>query len=140
MINHASTGRESVEIFDVANNGDLTHLESVAFPAMFSPNDVVAVGARAFYATNDRRYDGGALGQLEAYLGLPLVNLVYYDGAGSVVAAKGLTYANGVNRSADGKTIYVAEFLLRQVRVYERDRITGALSHYKTLKVDFGPR
>ena len=59
-------------------DGALTHLESVSFAEMHSPNDVVAVGPRQFYATNDRRHEQGIIAQLEAYLALPLTNVVYF--------------------------------------------------------------
>ncbi|MEO1405232.1 MAG: hypothetical protein AAFV54_01910, partial [Pseudomonadota bacterium] len=79
VINHPA-GAETVEIFDIDADGTLSHLETVSFDAMYSPNDVVAVGPRQFYATNDRRYRQGLGQMLELYLGLPLADVVYFDG------------------------------------------------------------
>jgi len=139
VVNHPPTGGEFVEIFDVGENGDLTHLESVSFDAMHSPNDVVGVGPRQFYATNDRGYEKGLLAVLEAYMALPFSSLVYYDGEVGKIIAKGLTYANGINQSADGSTIYVAEFLKRRISIFDRDRKTGELTKTKSIHVNTGP-
>ena len=131
--------KELVEIFDVEADGALTHVKSVSFPEMYSPNDIVAVGPDAFYATNDRRYDHGLMAQLELFLGLPLTGVVYWDGEQGRDVTGGLMYANGINKSADGSKIYVAEFLAQAVRVYDRDVATGALTPVKTLKTGTGP-
>ncbi len=138
VINHPKAGGHAVEIFDVAEGGMLAHVKSVSFDAMHSPNDLVAVGPESFYASNDRGYRDGFLSMVEAYLALPLANAVYWDGQTGSVAVSGLAYANGINVSADGGTIYIAEFLGRKVGVYARDAATGALSHVKDLPVDTG--
>ncbi len=139
VINHPAAGGHRVEIFDIGEAGVLTHVDSVAFKAMHSPNDVLAVGPRAFYATNDRGYDGGLLGTLEAYLALPLASAVYYDGDDGRIIKKGLVYANGINMSADGSTVYISEFLKRRVGVYQRDQATGALKRANYIHVNTGP-
>ncbi len=139
VVNHPQSGEEIVEIFDVEADGGLRHIESISFDAMHSPNDVVAVGPRQFYATNDKGYKEGLMSTLEAYLALPFSSVAYFDGAVGSLAAKGLVYANGINKSADGKTIYVAEFLGRKIRVFDRDADTGALVSRRTIAVNTGP-
>jgi len=139
VINHPKAGGHTVEIFDVASDGVLAHVKTVAFDAMHSPNDLVAVGPESFYATNDRGYTEGLLSTIEAYLALPLSSAVYWDGEAGRVAVSGLTYANGINISADGGTVYIAELLGRRVGVYSRDAQTGALTHVKDLPVNTGP-
>lgn len=139
VINHPPSGEELVELFDVGAEGDLTHIETISFPAMYSPNDLVAVGPRQFYATNDQRYERGVMSALESYFALPLTSVVYYDGENGDFIKKGLTYANGINKSPDGQTIYVAELLKRRVAVFDRDEATGALTRTKNLSVDTAP-
>ena len=139
VINHPTTGEELVEIFDIGPAGDLTHLETVSFPAMRSPNDLVAVGPRQFYATNDRRFSAGPMSVLEAYLALPITDVVYFDGETGRSILGGLTYANGINKSVDGTNIYVAELLKRHIGIYDRDAQTGALKRIKKLNVDTAP-
>ncbi|NWG70240.1 MAG: SMP-30/gluconolactonase/LRE family protein [Parvularculaceae bacterium] len=137
-INHAPDG-EKVEIFDVGPAGALTHLESVAFAAMHSPNDILGVGPRAFYATNDRGYKTGILSTLEAWLALPFASLVYFDGENGRKIVEGLVFANGVNQTPDGTALYVAEFLKRRINVYTRNPQSGALTLKKRLKVKTNP-
>jgi arylesterase/paraoxonase len=139
VINHPPTGEEFVEIFDVGPAGDLTHIETVSFPAMHSPNDLVAVGPRQFYATNDKRFEKGPLSLLESYLALPVTDVVYYDGETGISIFGGLTYANGINKSADGATIYVAELLKRRIGVFDRNLETGALKRVKNLRIHTAP-
>ena len=138
-INHTLGDGDKVEIFDVGTGGALLHVDSVAFPEMSSPNDVLGVGPRSFYVTNDKGYKTGLMSALEAYLALPFSSLAYYDGEKGSIAARWLTYANGVNISADGKTVYVSEFLRRRISVFDRDASMGALKKAKSLAVDTGP-
>ncbi|GAB4525177.1 MAG: arylesterase [Amphiplicatus sp.] len=139
VVNHPAAGGHAVEIFNVEDDGSLTHLETVAFETMHSPNDVVAVGPRQFYATNDRGFEGGVMGTLEAWLALPFSSVVYFDGENGRIVRKGLVYANGINASHDGDAIYVAEFLRRRIGVYDRDGNTGALSRRDVVRLDVGP-
>jgi len=139
VINHPKGGGHVVEIFDVGAGGVLMHVKGVAFDAMHSPNDLVAVDGERFYASNDRGYPDGLLGLLETYLALPLASAVYWDGSEGRVEVSGLNFANGVNVSADGRTVYIAEVLARQIGVYDRDMDTGALTQTKTIPVDTGP-
>ncbi|WP_411820414.1 SMP-30/gluconolactonase/LRE family protein [Hyphococcus formosus] len=139
VVNHPTTGEEVVELFDVGANGELTHLESISFDAMYSPNDIVAVGPNQFYVTNDRRFDSGLLGHLESYFALPLTSVAYYDGVKGRIVKDGLTYANGINKSVDGSSVYVAELLKRRIAVFDRDPESGKLSHVKNLRVNTAP-
>ena len=139
VINHSGRDGDKVEIFDVGTGGALMHVDSVSFPEMTSPNDVLGVGPRSFYVTNDRGAKEGLLSRVEAWLALPLSSLAYFDGQDGGIAARGLAYANGVNMSADGKTLYATAFLGRQIVVYDRDAATGALSRRKAIRVNTGP-
>lgn len=139
VVNHPPSGSEIVEIFSVGETGALAHLESISFSAMHSPNDVVAVGPRQFYATNDRGYEEGLMATLEAYMALPFSSIVYFDGEEGRIIQKGMTYANGINRSHDGKTIYVAEVLKRHIAVFDRAPASGALTKRGVLKINTAP-
>jgi arylesterase/paraoxonase len=129
----------AIEIFDVGANGMLSHVESVQYADLTSPNDVVAVGAREFYATNDRAYHDGMMATLEAYFALPLSGISHFDGSTGRIAADGIAYANGINISADGTQVYVSELLLRRIRFYERDVASGDLSFTHAVNVPTAP-
>ena len=116
-VSHRSDGLEVVEIFDVIEGGGLAHKETVMFDAMHSPNDIQAVGPRAFYVTNDKGAKGGALSTILSYLGVSQSSVAFYDGEGGRTVAEDLSYANGINISADGRFVYVAESLPRSLRV-----------------------
>lgn len=138
-INHTIEDGHKVEIFDVGFGGALLHVDTVAFDAMSSPNDIQGVGPRSFYVTNDRGYREGLMATLEAYLALPFSSLAYYDGQTGSIALKGLTFANGVNMAGDGGTLYVSEFLRRRIGVYARSADSGALTLLRRYPVNTNP-
>lgn len=118
-VSHRSDDTEVIEIFDVATDGTLTHTGSVMDDLISSPNDLVAVGPRQFYVTNDHGFSGFARA-LEDFLALPVSNVVWYDGSKGEVVIDGLAYANGINISADGSRLYVAEITQRHIGEYAR--------------------
>lgn len=139
-INHLKDGTQAVEIFSIGEGGGaLTHLESISFDAMYSPNDLVATGPRQFYVTNDRGRSTGFIQTLEQYLRLPLTSVAYFDGSEGRVVAKGLVSANGINKSLDGQKIYVSELLKRQIRIFDRTVDTGVLETEDVITVNTAP-
>ncbi len=125
VVNHRRDG-EHLEIFDYRDS-TLIHRESIRGELMTSPNDVVAVGPRRFYVTNDHG-NVSALGRTaEEYLQLARAYVLYYDGQAFKKMAENIAYANGINVSHDGKTVYVAACVGLKINVYDRDVATGAL-------------
>lgn len=139
VVNHTTNQGDKVEIFDVGYGGALLHVDSIQFDEMTSANDVLGVGPRSFYVTNDKGVKDGFLSKLEGWLALPLSSLAYFDGQDGSIAARGLAYANGVNMSADGKTVYVSEILGRRVTLYDRDAASGALTRRSAIRVNTAP-
>jgi len=127
VISHPPEQPHRVEIFDVADGTTLTHIRTVEDDLFISPNDLVAVGPEAFYYSNDHgsRTELGRM--LEDVLRLPRSNLGYFDGQSARIVAEHMRYANGVNVSEDGKTIYSAEITGRTIRVFDRNPQTGEL-------------
>jgi arylesterase/paraoxonase len=136
VINH-SGGTHKVEIFDLQADG-LAHRRTIADPALVSPNDIVAVGPQSFYATNDHRFTGGFLKTIEDYLKLPLGNVVYFDGQGFREAAAGIGYPNGINVSADGRTVYVVGTTQMVLKIFARDIASGNLTLTESIPFDTG--
>lgn len=141
VVNHKSLARENieqnVEIFNVGEGGILTHLESISFPEMFSPNDVVAVGPRQFYASNDIVNQEGIALYAEALLSLPLSSAVFFDGEKGRTIAEGLAFGNGINVSPDGQTVYIAEWTDHEVSFYDRLE-DNSLSHRASYSMPAG--
>ncbi|MCE9648790.1 MAG: SMP-30/gluconolactonase/LRE family protein [Parvibaculum sp.] len=127
-VNHRASGKQTIEIFDIAADGMLTHFKTVEDPLFISPNDVVAVGPEAFYITNDHGTANKTMAMIDDLLLLRKSNIVYYDGKSARVAGDRLAFANGINVSADGKSLYATEFFGLALHIYTRDPATGALS------------
>jgi arylesterase/paraoxonase len=138
VVNHRNPGAviddpsaQSVEIFDVTGAGDtlaLTHRRTIHDADMTAPNDLVAVSPDSFYVTNMVGSRSGLGVTLEGALGLARSYVLYFDGSKMSRAVEGLSYANGINVSLDGKTLYVAEALGRRLSAYDRNAATGAVA------------
>jgi arylesterase / paraoxonase len=136
VVNHKSEG-QFVEIFDIRNQ-TLWHRASISGKVMHSPNDVIPVGPNAFYVTNDHGSTSPLGRKLEDYLQLARSYVLYYDGKGFRKVAENIAYANGINISHDGKTVYVASTIAGGIRLYERDITSGSLTFQKAMDLGTG--
>ncbi len=136
VINHGG-GNHRIEIFNL-KDGTLIHRKTISDPMLVSPNDLVAVGPDQFYVTNDHKYVSGVKKVLEEYLKLKVANVVYYNGTGFSEAASGVGYANGINSSHDGKTIYLAATVGRSLHIFDRNIKSGKLELKNSLKLKTG--
>jgi len=136
VINH-DTDTTRIEIFDVTADS-LIFRETFADASVHSANDILAVGPRQFYVTNDHGYTSALGRMLEEYFRLPQANVVYYDGETFRVAATGLQYANGINMSPDGHRVYVAETTGFGINVYEREPESGKLEFLHNVDLNTG--
>ncbi len=126
VVNHRPTGH-FIEIFDVVEN-ELRHKESISGELLSSPNNILAVDERRFYATIDHGNTSKIGRTLEDYLRLERARVVYFDGTDFKVVADGLLYANGINMSPNGNQIYVAATTSHKLHIYRRNIDTGALT------------
>jgi arylesterase/paraoxonase len=136
VVNHCQDDH-FIEIFDYRNM-KLIHRDSIQGELMHSPNDVVPVGPRSFYVTNDHGNSSELGRTLEEYLQLARSYVLYYDGRDFSVAAEGLAYANGINISRDGKTITVAATVGGKIYVYDRNPESGDLKLRHTIDLNTG--
>lgn len=65
LINHRRGG-SVVEVLEY-NIGDdfVTHKETVKHELILTPNDIVALGPRSFYVSNDHKYAKGVMREIE---------------------------------------------------------------------------
>ncbi|MGH9389175.1 MAG: strictosidine synthase family protein, partial [Vicinamibacteria bacterium] len=126
VVNHPGADH-TVEIFDV-REGKLAHRETIRGELLRSPNDVLAVGPRQFYVTNDHRHPTGWKRTASDFLRLADSDVVFFDGTGFRVVAEDIAYPNGITMSPDGRTVFVASTTERAILSYERNPATGALS------------
>jgi len=136
VINHAG-GKHSIEIYD-CNSFTLTHRKTLSDPMLVSPNDLVAVGPETVYVTNDHGYPAGPMQILEDYLMLRKANVVYFNEIKWTQAAAAIRYANGINVSHDGKTLYLCGTTEEALYIYDRDPISGKLELNDKINLDTG--
>jgi len=136
VINHGG-GIHRIEIYDL-KGGALIHRKTISDPMLVSPNDLAAVGPDQFYVTNDHKYVSGFKKVLEDYLKLNVSNVVFYNGSSFSKAATGFGYANGINSSHDGKTIYLSATIERSLHIFNRNTTTGELDLKNSIKLKTG--
>ncbi|KAJ1847068.1 hypothetical protein LPJ70_001727 [Coemansia sp. RSA 2708] len=117
FINH-QLDRAAVSIFTHVRGADhMVHVETTTSGMLHSPNNILAMSPRSFYATNDIKYDHGTMRALSANLRLADGQVVYRNDSGSFsIAASGIRYPNGIARYQDW--IYVASCTDPGVRIY----------------------
>ncbi len=125
-INHAG-GKHAVEIFDV-DGATLAHRRTVTGEALVSPNDIVGVGADSFYVTNDHANVAGWKRTAEDYLRLRLTTVQFFDGQAFSTALSDLGGSNGINVSADDRSLYLSAASELTLHVYDRDPATNGLT------------
>ncbi len=135
-INHADN-RHTIEVFELVGIV-LYHTKTISDPMLVSPNDLVAVGPDSFYVSNDHGHVSGIMRVMEEYLKLRLSNVVYYDGSRFSEAAGGIGYANGIQVSQDGKTLYLCAVTELSLHLYDRELPSGKLSLREKIKLDTG--
>lgn len=133
VINHAN-GKHSIEIFDI-DGATLTFRRTVTGESLITPNDIVGVGPDAFYVTNDHANPSGWMRTAEDYLRLRLTTVFYFDGTAFKPVLDGIGGSNGINVSADGRSVYMSAASERSVYVYDRDSATNALAERAKIPV-----
>ncbi len=147
VINHPQGEESTVEIYDVIDGAGeggedglprLAYRVTVTSPSLISPNDLVALDAVRFYATNDHGSRHPKARMLEDYLRLNIASVVYFDGEFLTTALGGLTFANGIEINASGNEIYVAETTDNRIGAYAIDPDTGDLERTKEWNLGYG--
>lgn len=137
VINHRKSGN-FIEIFDYKNDS-LQHLESISDTLLLSPNDIVGVGERSFYVTNDHNEKASKWRSFKDLLRIGTGNVCYFDGQKmQKTGIEGIQYANGINCSKDGKTLYLAGTSATAIWLFNRDIATGALTEIEKIDTHTG--
>ncbi|CAN5455243.1 arylesterase [soil metagenome] len=137
VINHRRSGNV-VEIFEYRNDS-LIRVDTVRHELLISPNDIVGVGARSFYFTNDHDTKPTMGRTIKDLLMIGSGNVGYYDGKDmTATGIEGINYANGINMSGDGKKLYVAATTGKKILIYNREISNGELKLSAELDTDTG--
>jgi arylesterase/paraoxonase len=125
VINHPvpASGRPThgVEVFDLVDGALRHRLTWVDEALLVMPNDLVAVGPDRFYLTNTHAHPPGPAQTRETFLQRPGAVVLLHDGERFRPALENLVFPNGINRSPDGRTLYLATTTPRTLQVYDRD-------------------
>ena len=126
-----------IDIFEI--DGDkLVHVRAVNSVEPISLNDVAAAGPDSFYASIDKG-SVTPLGQtLELYARLARAGVMYGRGELMSRVADDMVYANGVQVSNDGKTLYVAETTGKRLSSFNISPIDGRLSPAAEIDINSG--
>lgn len=135
VVNHHRNSKTSVEIFQFTDS-TLTHRETITHDLFISPNDIVGVGERQFYLTNDHDEKKSAWRSRKDLLQIPMGNVCYFDGTKASILADGFLYANGINVSQDGKKLFVAATTGKKIKVFNRDIASGELTENSEIAVN----
>lgn len=139
-INHGAkrgVDPEAIDVFREIAPGEFSHVESFASPLLISPNDLVATGPRNVYVANDKPL-GGSLAALLQQFGIGASPLTYFDGPRARNVIEDIASGGGINVSADGRTLYVAETAGRRIRVLTR-RDNGDVVDRTTIGITTSP-
>ncbi|XP_051722641.1 serum paraoxonase/arylesterase 2 [Ctenopharyngodon idella] len=135
VVNHPQ-GKSQVEIFRfVENENALQYIKTIKHELLHNVNDIVAVGAESFYATNDHYFTNEILKLVEPFLSLPWCDVVYFSPETVQVVAEGFLSANGINISPNKRHLYVSNILKHTIVVLEIQKNT-VLSHVKEVDVN----
>lgn len=123
VVNHITPTEHEIDVFTLIAPNQLKLRRRITFPEMISPNDIVVVDQDRFFMTNDHGNPRHTIMEkVEDYLGLPLSNVVYFDGEKAQVVIDGLKMANGIQLDQQGQNLYVAESTGRRVTRYIRGK------------------
>ncbi|KAG0312430.1 Serum paraoxonase/arylesterase 2, partial [Podila horticola] len=108
LINHRRGG-SVVEVLEY-NIGDdfVTHKETVKHELILTPNDIVALGPRSFYVSNDHKYAKGVMREIELGLRKAWADVIYHSPEETFVAFPGVASANGMTATPDRSTVYLS--------------------------------
>ena len=135
---HRGTEPELVEVFDEVAAGQFRHRETFRSPLFNSPNDLAAVGPRQFYVANDKVLEGGLAAGLQQF-GIGGSPLTWFDGEEARVVVDDIASGGGINVSAGGGTLYVAETSGQRIRVLQRDPASGIVTELARIAVPTSP-
>ncbi|KAG0235522.1 hypothetical protein BGW42_005135 [Actinomortierella wolfii] len=135
-INHRRTGSVIEVIEYYVGETTMKHVETIQHELIVTPNDIVALGPRSFYVSNDHKHVSGPLRVVEANLRRAWANVIYYSPEKAMVAFEGISSANGMTANHDKSIIYVSACHGAALHVME-PRDDHTLRERDYIKLDF---
>lgn len=129
IVNHHKQ-KERIESFLYQpEKKSLRHLKTYKDGSMKNLNDVLATSNKTFYFTNWSNSRSFWPNTLETFLLLPWTNVYYHDGEIYRLVAEDLVMANGLAMSLDGKYVYVACSITKDLKVFRREADNSLTFH-----------
>jgi pimeloyl-ACP methyl ester carboxylesterase len=132
VVNHRTSGEQTIEIFDLPAPDTLHHRRTVRHPLLVWPNNLSATGLSQFYVTNVSRY-----GRIDAFLGLRGGYIAYFDGNEMREVAGGLAYPNGITQLPGDSVMVVSETIGGALQFYRREPGNG-LTPFRKAFIAYG--
>lgn len=131
------TQSSQVDIFDIYGL-ILRHVATVETDEPFSLNDVAAIGPNQFFASIDQGSTTGIGRTMEVYGRLARAGILHGKDGETRKVLGDLIYANGVQTSADGNVLYVAETTGKRLSSYRINAATGSLDFLSDVEINSG--
>lgn len=135
LINHNPEG-EKVEVFDLVDGGMLVHKETITGPGLVSPNDLVVVGERQFYFSNDDSTRDLTRRMLHHLFGGVAGDITFFDGSEFQVVYEVDGMANGITTSRDGQQVFAVNMHAMEVYALAR-QADNSLKLVEKQQLDF---
>jgi len=135
--NHREDGSHTVEIFMVTGAGELSHEITISGTELTSPNDLVAVGFRKFYVTNDGRSHDRTIRSIDTFLGRKTGNVMFYNGTEFIKVVDNLYFPNGIAFNRGSNQLFVGETLSGMLKMYQI-AAEGTLEHVDNFFIGIG--
>ncbi|KAF9435206.1 Serum paraoxonase/arylesterase 2 [Entomortierella beljakovae] len=136
LVNHRRTGSVIEVVEYTIGSKTAQYKETVKHDLITTPNDIVALGPRSFYVSNDHHYLTGVMRSVEEYLRRPWSNVVYYSPEDTFVAFEGVISANGMTANPDRSLVFLSGCHGAGVHVLAPNK-DMTLSQQDYLKLDF---
>jgi arylesterase / paraoxonase len=137
---HLNHGMTAVELFDVASDNSLRHRRTISIHGLTRINDIAMTGPDSFYATSESDAAQGSLGEFAGFiLDTDRTGAIWHvNGTTGSVLADGLSFANSVALSPDGRRLYATGTMDRTLHIYSRDLANNALTRVDMAQVGTG--
>jgi hypothetical protein len=137
-VNRRSTGRFSINSFEITPAGALAAQGTIEGGLLTDPQDVAATGPGTFYVSNNSA-KSNLTRQLAGYGLWPASEILYFNGMSFRSVMDGLYAARGLLLAPDGNHLLAASLTTRSIKSYARDPFSGDLTEAGSLTLAAAP-
>jgi len=140
-VNHRSSGRFSIDSFEVTNpqaSPALVAQGTIEGGLLTDPQDVAAAGPGAFYVSNNSAKQS-FVKILASWGALPASDILYFNGMSFKPVALDLYDIRGLLLAPDGSHLLAASLTARSLKSFSRDPFGGNLTEADSLTLPAAP-